>query len=208
MFTGIVEEMGEIASFDGERLVIRAARVLEDLAVSDSICVNGACLTVIERAERTFAVQVVPETMRRTNLGDLKAGDRLNLERPLRHGGRIGGHFVQGHVDGVAELTRATPDGNSVQVSFKAGPRIMRYVVEKGFVALDGVSLTVVERAEESFGITVIPFTRDHTTFGRRTVGDRVNVEVDITAKYVEQFVKPYLASRVPRTAGGPGSES
>ncbi len=192
MFSGIVEELGEVASFDGERITIRAARVVGGVAVSDSISINGACLTVVERAEDTFAVQLVPETLERTTLGALRPGDNVNLERPLEYGGRVGGHLVQGHVDGVVVVAGTTPDGNSVRIRVKAEPRIMRYVVEKGFIALDGVSLTVVDRTEDTFSIAVIPFTRDNTTLGRYGAGDRINVEVDVTAKYLEQLSMPY----------------
>lgn len=198
MFSGIVEEVGEVESLDDGRLRIRARLVTGDLSVSDSICVAGACLTVVERDDDGFAVDVVPETVRRTNFGSLKPGSRLNLERSLAYGGRIGGHLVQGHVDGIIDVARVADEGSSTRVWLKADPRIMRYVVEKGFIALDGVSLTIVDRDEESFSIALIPYTQEHTTFGRPRPGDRVNIEVDVTAKYVEQFVEPHL----PRSEG------
>lgn len=198
MFTGIVEEVGEVESLNNGRLRIKARLVTGDLSVSESICVAGACLTVVERNDHGFAVDVVPETVRRTNFGVLQPGSRLNLERSLAYGGRIGGHFVQGHVDDVADVVRVANEGSSLRVWLKAAPRIMPYVVEKGFVALDGVSLTVVDRDKDSFSIALIPYTRENTTFGRPRPGDHVNVEVDVTAKYVEQFVEPHL----PRSEG------
>jgi len=193
MFSGIVEELGTIKSFDGQHLAVSCGTVLEDLRVSESIAVNGACLTVIETGPNAFVVETVPETLQRTNLGELAPGTPVNLERAMRYGGRVGGHLVQGHVDGTASVATLTPDGNSTRVGFKASERIMRYVVEKGFIALDGASLTIVERSNDAFSIALIPYTRDHTTFGTRRPGDRVNVEIDITAKYLERLAAPYL---------------
>lgn len=193
MFSGIVEELGAIESFDGRRLAVSCKTVLEDLRVSESIAINGACLTVVETRPSAFVVEAVPETLQRTNLGELAPGTPVNLERAIRYGDRVGGHLVQGHVDGTVSVTTLTPDGNSTRVGFKAPERIMRYVVEKGFVALDGASLTIVERSNDGFSIALIPYTRDHTTFGTRRPGDRVNVEIDITAKYLERFAAPYL---------------
>lgn len=201
MFSGIVEETGTVASFDGARLEIKALRALEGLQVSDSIAVAGVCLTVVGRYEGGFAVEVVPETLRRTNLGELGPGDHVNLERSLPYRGRIGGHLVQGHVDGQAAIAAINPEGNSQRISFKAGASIMKFVVEKGFIALDGVSLTVAGRTKSGFSIALIPHTRSMTTFGERTIGDSVNVEVDMTAKYVEQLVKSYLDRAARRGA-------
>ena len=196
MFSGIVEELGEVAAFDGERLDIKASDVLSDLGVSDSICVSGACLTVIETVEGGFIVEVVPETIERTNFGALKPGSPVNLERPLEYGGRVGGHFVQGHVDGLATIDSISPDGNSLRIWLKADGNIMRYVVEKGFIAIDGISLTVVDVADDGFSVAVIPYTNEHTTLGSRQPGDAVNIEVDMTAKYVERFTLPHLENR------------
>lgn len=189
MFTGIVEEVGRVEAVTDGRLRISAAVVMRDLNVSDSISVNGVCLTVTEKSSDGFSVDVVPETLRRSNLGDLGPGDGANLERSLTPQSRMGGHMVQGHVDGTATVTAIEPDGDALMLRFAAPPGIMRYVVEKGFIAVDGTSLTIVDCDDESFSITLIPYTRDNTVFGSRTPGDRVNIEVDILAKYVERLV-------------------
>jgi len=194
MFSGIVEEVGRLISFDGERVVISADKVLKDLKVSDSIALAGTCLTVVERDESSFTVEVVPETLHRTNLGALKPGDGINLEGSLAWGERIGGHLVQGHIDCVVTVESVFPEGNSRIVRFKAPQRIMRYVVEKGFVSLDGVSMTVVGRDDESFSVAVIPFTWDNTTFSERAIGGGLNLEADVTAKYIEQLIIPYVS--------------
>ncbi len=189
MFTGIVEEVGRVEAVRGGRLAIAAELVLGDLSVSESICVNGVCLTVTETTSDGFGVDVVPETLRRSNLGDLDEGDGVNLERALTPDSRMGGHMVQGHVDGTATVAAVEPDGDALMLRFAASPDIMRYVVEKGFIAVDGTSLTIVNCDDESFSITLIPYTRDNTVFGNRRPGDRVNIEVDILAKYVERLM-------------------
>lgn len=199
MFTGIVEELATVESVEDDRLSVRCSAVSDDLKVSDSICVNGVCLTVVERTDSGFAVQVVPETLARSNLGDLQPGSKVNLERSLRFGGRMGGHFVQGHVDGTARVVEIQEEGNSKRVWLETPPRIMRYMVEKGFIAVDGASLTVVDREDERFSVALIPYTGEHTTLGRLRVGDRVNIEADITAKYVEAFTLPFLKPDVRR---------
>jgi riboflavin synthase len=192
MFSGIVEELGEVVVFDGERLEIKATEVLEDLEVSESINVSGACLTVIESLEGGFVVEVVPETVLRTNFSELTAGGKVNLERSLRFGARVGGHIVQGHVDGLAEILSIDDDGNSIRIWFKPAESIMKYIVEKGFIGLDGISLTVVDVTDDSFSVAIIPYTREHTTLGERQPGNSVNIEVDITAKYLEKLAKPH----------------
>jgi riboflavin synthase len=188
MFTGIVEEVGKVAAVKPNWLAIRASKVVEGLRVSDSMNVNGACLTVTSRDEDTFSVDVVPETIRRTNLGSLKKGDRVNLERPLVVGGRMGGHFVQGHVDATGMVEQITLEGDALLMKFQAPPDVMRYVVQKGFIAVDGASLTVVNCDDRAFLVTLIPYTRDNTVLGRRKIGDRVNLEADVVAKYVERL--------------------
>lgn len=188
MFTGIVEEVGIVRSSVLGGLTIAARTVMPTLQVGGSISVNGACLTVTVLKPDAFTVDVVPETRRRTNLGSLRPGDSVNLERPLRADGRMDGHIVQGHVDQTGTITEISADGEALLVRFDAPWQIMRYVVAKGFVAVDGVSLTVVHCDDNGFSVTVIPHTRDHTVFGSRTVGDAVNVEVDILAKYVERL--------------------
>ena len=196
MFSGIIEEVGRVRSYDQQTLVIEASAVLDDLRVSESIMIAGACLTVIQRDDTTFTANTVPETVRRTSFGTLKAGDGVNLERSLKYGDRVGGHMVQGHVDGVGTVARVEPEGDSLRIWFDAPANIMRYVVEKGFIAVDGASLTVVDRDETRFSIAVIPFTRDHTTVGGREPGDPVNLEADVVSKYIERLAEPYLASR------------
>ncbi len=193
MFTGIVEEVGAVARVEPTGLTVAGQKVTSDLKVSDSICVNGACLTVTELDGDTFSVDVVPETLRRTNLGALSEGDPVNLERPLALSDRLGGHVVQGHVDGTAAIDAITDDGEALMIGFRAPASIMRYIVEKGFVAVDGTSLTVVNCALDRFSVTIIPYTRDNTVFRSRRVGDTVNIETDILAKYVERL------STVPR---------
>ena len=188
MFTGIVEEIGKIKSVEPKHLTIAASKVMDDLKVSDSINVNGTCLTVTSRDDASFSVDVVPETLRRTNLGTLKEGSPVNLERPLAVSDRFGGHIVQGHVDGTATVESITDDSEALLVKFQAPPSIMRYVVEKGFIAVDGTSLTVVNCDIDSFSVTIIPYTRDNTVFAGRKAGDTVNIETDIIAKYVERL--------------------
>lgn len=188
MFTGIVEEVGIVRSSVREGLTIAARTVMPTLQVGGSISVNGACLTVTVLKPDAFTVDVVPETRRRTNLGSLRPGDSVNLERPLRADGRMDGHIVQGHVDQTGTIAEISADGEALLIWFHAPRQIMRYIVAKGFVAVDGVSLTVVHCDDDGFSVTVIPHTRDHTVFGSRTVGDAVNVEVDILAKYVERL--------------------
>ena len=169
-------------------LSIGASVVMADLKVSDSICVNGACLTVTGIDGSTFNVDTVPETLRRTNLGDLNAGDPVNLERPMSADGRFGGHIVQGHVDGKGRVLSVASEGDAHNFKFEADSNIMRYVVEKGFVTVDGTSLTVVDCDYRTFSVTIVPYTWENTVFGFRKSGDEVNLEVDIIAKYVERL--------------------
>ena len=188
MFTGIIEEVGKVRAARPDKLTIAAQKVLEDTRPGDSMAVNGVCLTVTALSPDSFAVEVMPETLRRTNLGALRSGDGVNLERPLAVGGRFGGHFVQGHVDGVGRVHSVTPQGGALLLKFEARPEIMRYVVEKGFIAVDGVSLTVVQCNSTSFGVSLVRYTLENTTLGVRRPGDTVNLEVDIIAKYVERL--------------------
>ena len=188
MFTGIVEEIGSVRATRPGQLTITAQKVLEDTGPGDSMSVNGVCLTVTEIAPDYFSVDVMPETLQRTNLGALRPGDGVNLERPLAVGGRFGGHFVQGHVDGVGRVHSVTPQGEALLLKFEARLEIMRYVVEKGFIAVDGVSLTVVQCNSTSFGVSLVRYTLENTTLGVRRPGDTVNLEVDIIAKYVERL--------------------
>ena len=188
MFTGIVEEIGKIISARPEKLTVAAGRVLEDIEDGASMAVNGVCLTVTGFDNKSFSVEVMPETLSRTNLGLLKAGDGVNLERPLALGGRLGGHLVQGHIDTTGRVISITPQGESILVGFEAPPRLMSYIVEKGFIAVDGVSLTVVSRNSSSFRVALVGYTRQNTILGSRRAGNVVNLEADIIAKYVEQL--------------------
>jgi riboflavin synthase len=191
MFSGIVEEVGQTVSWKDPKLTIKAEKVMDDLNVADSISVNGTCLTVVERTYDTFTVDLSPETLRRTNLGVLKPGDGVDLERALAVGGRMGGHIVQGHIDGTGEFLRSIPEGEDmVMMWFSAPERLKHYIVEKGFIAVDGISLTIVDREASSFSIAVIPYTLHNTVLGERKPGDLVNLEVDILAKYVESLLK------------------
>jgi len=188
VFTGIVEEVGKIISARPGNLAIAAGDVLQGIERGASMAVNGVCLTVTSFDIKTFSVDVMPETLSRTNLGLLGAGDGVNLERALPLGGRLGGHLVQGHVDATGRVTSVTRDGDSMLVGFEAPPQLMPYIVEKGFIAIDGVSLTIVSKNASSFQVSVVDYTRQHTTLGSRRVGDVVNLEADIIAKYVEQL--------------------
>ncbi len=189
MFTGIVEEVGKVREIAPHRIVVEAATVLAGTAVGDSIAVNGVCLTVVERTDSSFAVDLTKETLDRTNLGSLAVGDPLDLERALTPESRMGGHIVQGHVDGVGTLVElsGTPEERVLRVDAPAD--VARYIVEKGFIAVDGMSLTVTEVAGTTFSVAVIPYTYEQTVLGARKVGDLMNLEVDIVAKYVERLV-------------------
>ena len=191
MFTGIVEETGRVVSTAGG-LTIAADKVLEDMQLGDSMAVNGVCLTVTSFDNKSFSAEVMPETLDKTNLGLLHPGDGVNLERPLSANGRLGGHFVQGHIDDRGRLSSVSHNGDARLLRFDTPTRLMPYIVEKGFIAVDGVSLTVVSRDDSSFQVSIIGYTREHTTLGNRGVGDVVNLEVDIIAKYVEQLNKPH----------------
>ena len=186
MFTGLVEERGRVAGRHGHRLRVHADLVVEDAKVGDSVAVNGCCLTVVDLGPGELAFDVVDETFVRTTLGDLAAGDPVNLERPVRPSDRLGGHIVQGHVDAVGEVVTPAPD-----LYVRTDPALLRYVVEKGSIAVDGISLTVVEARADGFTVAVIPHTAEVTTLGVRRPGDRVNLEVDLMAKYAEKLLAP-----------------
>jgi len=184
VFTGIVEELGRLRSRNGGRFVFEAAVVTSDAKVGDSIAVNGCCLTVVDVDAATWAADVVAETLSRTNLGRLDPGDPVNLERSARLADRIGGHLVQGHVDAVGEIVTPAPD-----LQIRAPARLLRYVVEKGSIAVDGCSLTVVAPLDDGFTVAVIPHTAQVTTLGLKCAGDGVNLEVDLFAKYAERLL-------------------
>ncbi len=177
-------------------MVVQARKVMEGLKLGDSIAVNGACLTVVQREDNTFSVELSPETLRRTSLGVLSVGHGINLERPLAVSDRLGGHIVQGHVDATGSITSSKPDGDCVILRVRCPKRLMPYIVEKGFVAVDGISLTVVKRGASSFTLSVIPYTLENTNLMGKTVGDRVNLETDIIAKYVESLLAERLLAR------------
>lgn len=196
MFTGLVEEIGTLAwidgGADGARLGITTNVVQQGLEVGDSVAVNGACLTAVTVSGEGFVVDCVAETLRRTSLGARREGDGLNLERALRADARIGGHFVQGHVDGLARCRGVRADGEGIRLDLTADAALLRYVVEKGSVALDGVSLTVASRSRDGFEIALIPHTISETTLGTETAGESLNLEVDVLAKYVEALAAPH----------------
>ena len=189
MFTGIVEETGRVASRSDYRLTVNAEVALSEVKLGDSIAVNGACLTVVEFDAGSFGVDLAPETLRRTSLGQVKPGGAVNLERALAAGGRMGGHIVQGHVDGAGVITAITPEADCWMVEIEAPSDLTPYIVEKGFIAVDGISLTVVQIRQRRFTISVIPFTMGQTNLRERAAGDRVNLEADILAKYVESLL-------------------
>jgi len=194
MFTGIVEETGTIGSVRrgavSASLRIDASRVLEDVRVGDSINTNGVCLTVTAFDKRGFVVDVMAETMRRTNLGMLAPGSRVNLERALRLSDRLGGHIVSGHIDGTGTITGIRKEENATWITLRTNPEITRYIIPKGSVALDGISLTVVDVTETSFSVSIIPHTGHETTLLEKKTGDKVNIECDLTGKYIEKFLR------------------
>ncbi|MEU8913216.1 riboflavin synthase [Streptomyces nigrescens] len=193
MFTGIVEELGEIVAVenlgDASRFRLRGPVVTEDAKHGDSIAVNGVCLTVVDTADGEFMADVMAETLNRSSLGALAAGSRVNLERPMALGGRLGGHLVQGHVDGTGTILERTPGEHWEIVKIALPAALSRYVVEKGSITVDGVSLTVVDAADDYFTISLIPTTLALTTLGIKKAGDPVNLEVDVLAKYVERLL-------------------
>ena len=195
MFTGIVEGTGTVAALaaaadaSGARLEVEASWLAGQLAVGESVAVNGCCVTVAEPAAAGFAADLVAETLRRTALGGLRAGARVNLERPMPLGGRLGGHLVQGHVDGVTRVLDRTPVGEGDEVRIELPADLERYVVEKGSIAVDGVSLTVAGVGPGWFAVALVPHTLEVTTLGERRPGDPVQLEVDVVAKYVERLV-------------------
>ncbi len=192
MFTGIIEEIGHISHIrtGGETctVTVAASKVLTDVRIGDSIAVNGTCLTVCSFDAGHFSADVMPETMRRTNLGGLAPGAPVNLERAMAAGGRFGGHIVSGHIDGTGQIRSLRKEGNAVWVTITAGEKILRYIVEKGSIAIDGISLTVAAVSKQDFAVSVIPHTGSETTLLTKKPGDAVNLECDIVAKYVEKL--------------------
>jgi riboflavin synthase len=189
MFTGIVEEIGQMLSLNKRSLTVRAHKVLREIKMGASIAVNGVCLTVTRFDNDSFAVDIMEETFRRTNLGLLKPDDRVNLEGALTLSKGLGGHLVQGHVDATGQIKSVSRLDRSLLITISAAPELMRYVVEKGFIAVDGISLTVVKRDESTFSVSIVGFTMENTTLVKIEVSDTVNLEADIIAKYVERYI-------------------
>lgn len=191
MFTGIVEEIGKVSLITPNTLTIKATKVLESTEAGSSIAVNGICLTVTDFTSNSFSFGIQPETLRRTNIGQLKVSDEVNLERAVALGGRMGGHLVQGHIDDTGKITSIRQEQKSKLMTVTASHPLMRYMAVKGFIAVDGLSLTIAELGADSFTVSLVEFTQSQTTIGKKKVGDIVNLEVDIIAKYVESLSKP-----------------
>lgn len=189
MFTGIIEEVGKLKKFDGGRIEIACEKVLGDVDIGDSISTNGICLTVTNFGQNFFTADVMPETVRKTSLGELAEGGAVNLERALQVGDRFGGHIVSGHIDGVGKILNIRIDGNAVFVEVSAASNILRQIAVKGSVTLDGISLTVVDATSENFCVSMIPHTLSVTNFKFKHVGSLVNIETDILAKYVDRLL-------------------
>lgn len=197
MFTGIVEEIGRVIQIVGDQerdniLTIASRVAREGARLGDSIAINGTCLTVTDLATDQFRVGLSPETLRRTNLGQLHVGDSVNLERSLTFGGRMGGHYVQGHVDGIGVIVGVVPEGDAKRIRIQPPSQLMPYIVEKGYIAVDGVSLTVADLDETTFTIAMIAYTQQAVIMGQQIEGAIVNLEVDIIAKYVERLTQAY----------------
>jgi riboflavin synthase len=191
LFTGIVEEIGKVSLITPNTLTIKATKVLESTEAGSSIAVNGICLTVTDFTSNSFSFGIQPETLRRTNIGQLKVSDEVNLERAVALGGRMGGHLVQGHIDDTGKITSIRQEQKSKLMTVTAPHPLMRYMAVKGFIAVDGLSLTIAELGADSFTVSLVEFTQSQTTIGKKKVGDIVNLEVDIIAKYVESLSKP-----------------
>ncbi len=195
MFTGLVESIGTVKSVthrgNGIRLSIDCHRISEDVSLGDSISVNGVCLTASGISGTTISFDAVPETVKRTNLRQLKPGNKVNLERALKLGARLGGHIVQGHIDGIGSISRIIGQGDCIEMEISTQPNILKYIVQKGSVAVDGVSLTVAGVLQNGFRVAIIPTTLRETTLGFRRPPDEVNIETDILAKYIEKLLQP-----------------
>jgi len=193
MFTGIVEEIGRIGNImrghSSIRLLINCAKILEDAKIGDSIAVNGICLTVMEQGKGFFLADIMPETMRRTTLYNLQVSDPVNLERALKYTDRFGGHFVSGHIDDIGTVANRVIEDNAVWLTIQASENILRYIIMKGSVALDGISLTVADVNDNSFKVSMIPHTASVTILGSKRAGDLVNIECDVIAKYIEKLL-------------------
>lgn len=193
MFTGIIEEVGYISKIEkkdkGSRIVVIASKVLEDIQLGDSISTNGVCLTVTSFTRNTFAADVMPETISRTNFNDLATGSRVNLERAMLVGSRFGGHIVSGHIDGLGKISNITKDDNAVWITVQAEDDVLKYIIEKGSIAIDGISLTVAYVDDRVFKVSIIPMTGNETTLLEKNIGNSVNLECDMIGKYVEKLI-------------------
>lgn len=194
MFTGLIEEIGRVESIiksaKSAKITIKAKKVLEGVKLGDSICTNGVCLTVTSFGSSRFSVDVMAETMRRSNLRNFSPGDEVNLERALNLGDRLGGHIVSGHIDGIGTIENFEQEDNAVWITIAASPEILKYIVQKGSIAIDGVSLTVAYVDDSVFKVSIIPHTKDMTTLLRKKAGDEVNLECDMIGKYIEKFLE------------------
>ena len=191
MFTGIIEEIGIVKGTGTDSLSVQANKILEGTALGDSIAVNGTCLTVIKLSTASFTVEIMPETRRSTNIGNSHIGDKVNLERALSAQGRLGGHFVQGHVDATGKFVSLVPEGGAIIASLTAPADVLKYLVKKCFIAVNGVSLTVTDCNESQFSVSLVTYTRQNTNLGIVKHGQTVNLEIDIMAKYIEKFYHP-----------------
>jgi riboflavin synthase len=194
MFTGLIEEVGEITSVtrkgNSAQITVKAGKILKDTKIGDSISTNGVCLTVTEKTSNTFTVDVMPETMNRSNLKNFKYGSKVNLERALRVGDRLDGHMVSGHVDGLGKIANYLKEDNAVWITVEADKSLLKYIIEKGSIAIDGTSLTVAYVDDRSFKVSIIPHTGEATTLLDKKIGDEVNLECDMAGKYIEKFMK------------------
>ena len=200
MFTGIIEEVGKVKAIvrhaNSIKLTITVKKILEDMHVGDSICTNGVCLTVTTFDDGTYTADVMPETMNRTNFKDLRINDLVNCERAMPANGRFGGHIVSGHIDGTGVISKMSRDDKAIRIKIETRPEILKYIVEKGSITIDGISLTVTEVSNWDFGVSIIEHTQDATTLTKKKVGETVNLENDIVGKYIEKFVGSFSAKR------------
>lgn len=202
MFTGIIEETGALQEMRSGSLLIRASKVLEDVHLGDSIAVNGVCLTVTAFDKNSFQVDVMAETLRRSSLGSLKKGSRVNLERAMAANGRFGGHIVSGHIDDTGTVTSLKREGNAVWVTIECSSSLLRYIAEKGSITIDGISLTVAALTETGFQVSIIPHTGAETTLLEKRAGDVVNLETDLIAKYLERLMQPQKSEKEKDSKG------
>lgn len=200
MFTGIIEEIGKVKAIvrhtNSIKLTIAVKKILEDMHVGDSICTNGVCLTVTTFDDGSYTADVMPETMNRTNFKDLRINDLVNCERAMPANGRFGGHIVSGHIDGTGVISKMSRDDKAIRIKIETRPEILNYIVEKGSITIDGISLTVTEVSNWDFGVSIIEHTQDATTLTKKKVGETVNLENDIVGKYIEKFVGSFSAKK------------